>query len=187
MNIQQLVRILKNKYVWMVVVLVYLVVTGQIGAIIPQTTKPIPTESPVVVADEYRVLRVVDGDTLVVMGTDGEHKVRIIGINTPETVDPRRQVECFGKEASNYAKSLLVGKAVKLTADPTQTATDKYGRWLRYVEVDGVDVGRAMIAGGYAYEYTYDSDYQRAADYRLAARTARQNSAGLWGACPPKN
>ena len=89
-----------------------------------------------------RVTRVVDGDTIVV---EGNLKVRFIGVNTPETVDPRRPVQCFGHEASDFNKSLLEGKVVRLVKDISDT--DKYGRLLRYVYMeDGTFVNLALVS-----------------------------------------
>ena len=146
----------------------------------------VPMPSGVFVEDEAAsdgtVVRVVDGDTLVVMENGEEVTVRIIGINTPETVDPRRPVECFGEEASRAAKAMLTGEGVTLISDSTQGAVDKYGRALRYVALmDGTDVGLALISSGYAYEYTYDVPYARQSVYQAAEDVARTGGVGLWG------
>ncbi len=128
------------------------------------------------------VLKVIDGDTLDVSVNGAKTKVRIIGINTPETVDPRKSVECFGKEASDKAKSILNGKSVILRNDPTQSDKDKYGRVLRYVILpDGTDFGLLMIKGGYAYEYTYEVPYENQKLYKDAQRQAQTEKVGLWG------
>ena len=127
------------------------------------------------------ILKVIDGDTLDVDVNGVKTKIRVIGINTPETVDPRKKVECFGKEASDKAKVLLSGKAVVLKSDPTQSDKDKYGRLLRYVTLpDGSDYGLAMIYEGYAYEYTYDIPYQNQNAYKEAQKQAQDNNVGLW-------
>lgn len=130
---------------------------------------------------QYIVRSVVDGDTIKVQTADGVKTVRIIGINTPETVDPRRPVECFGVEASNHAKKILTGKEVQLVVDPTQDSTDRYGRLLRYVTIDGQDFGSEMISGGYAYEYTYDVPHEKQSQYRKLQKIARDAGVGLWG------
>ncbi len=129
----------------------------------------------------YQVARVVDGDTIDV-DSDGEHaRIRILGINTPETVDPRKPVQCFGPEASHEAKQLLTGKTVTLKADPTQDDRDKYGRFLRYVTMeDGADFGKFMISEGYAYEYTFHTANQHQAQYRAAQKAAKLAKRGLW-------
>ncbi|MEN9881057.1 MAG: hypothetical protein RLZZ308_240 [Candidatus Parcubacteria bacterium] len=131
-------------------------------------------------SSEYKVTDVVDGDTVKVSMNGTVETLRIIGLNTPETLDPRKPVECFGKEASNKAKELLTGKTVTLEADPSQTESDKYGRLLRFVFVDGMDYGKYMIANGYAYEYTYSSAYKYQKEYKQAQINAQTNQLGLW-------
>lgn len=129
----------------------------------------------------YEVDRMVDGDTIAVV-IDGEStKVRLLGIDTPETVDPRKGVECFGKEASTYLAAMLEGKHVSLIADETQDDADRYGRLLRYVVLpDGTDVNGAMIENGYAFEYTYDVPYRLQTKYQSLEDDARINERGLW-------
>lgn len=127
------------------------------------------------------VTKVIDGDTIEVLIDGQKQKVRVIGINTPETVDPRRPVECFGKEASDNAKSLLLNQTVKLESDPTQADKDKYGRLLRYMFLpDGTDFGLTMIKEGYAYEYTYDIPYKYQKEYKAAQKEAESGQKGLW-------
>lgn len=129
----------------------------------------------------FLVTSVVDGDTIKVMIDNEKKTIRVIGINTPETVDPRRPVECFGKEASDKAKELLTGKTVTLKVDPSQQDTDKYGRLLRYVFLsDGTDFGKSMIANGYAYEYTYNIPYNNQKSYKEAQQVAQLAEKGLW-------
>jgi micrococcal nuclease len=127
------------------------------------------------------VTRVVDGDTLAVMIDGEEKKIRMIGINSPESVDPRKKVECFGKEASAHLEELVEGKSVQLIADPTQDDIDRYGRLLRYVELqDGTDINATMIRDGFAYEYTYDVAYERQSEYRGLQQIAEDAGRGLW-------
>lgn len=129
----------------------------------------------------YRVAGVVDGDTVKLELDGAVTTVRIIGINTPETVDPRKPVQCFGTEASARARELLEGAAVRLEVDPTQGTEDRYGRLLGYVALpDGSDYGLRMLEDGYAYEYTYGKPYQRMAAYRQAAAAAEAAGRGLW-------
>ncbi len=127
------------------------------------------------------VKRVVDGDTIVVTIEGKDEKVRLIGINSPETVDPRKPVECFGKEAKEYLKSLLVKRLVNLEPDPTQQDRDKYGRLLRYVFLpDGTLVNQLMITKGFAYEYTYDLPYKYQKDFKSGQQRAEALGRGLW-------
>ncbi len=147
------------------------------------TTIPVPIQKPATnIVSGYRVVSVVDGDTIKVDIDGTTETIRIIGLNTPETVDPRKPVECFGKEASNKAKELLSGKTVTLEADSTQGERDKYGRLLRYVFMsNGTDYGKYMISSGYAYEYTYSKPYKYQASYKSTQKSAESSKAGLWG------
>lgn len=128
------------------------------------------------------VVSVVDGDTVKVVIEGKRETIRIIGIDTPETVDPRKSVQCFGKEASDRAKSLLEGKIVYLEFDQSQGDRDVYKRLLRFVFLeDGSDVGLMLIREGYAHEYTYRSNpYFYQALYKAAEQEARENGRGLW-------
>lgn len=127
------------------------------------------------------VIRVVDGDTIIVDSDGKPETIRLIGINTPESVDPRRPVQCFGKEASMRAKELLGQSYVTVTPDPTQDTHDKYGRTLAYIFMpDGTNFNLKMISDGYAYEYTYHSAYQYQKEFKAAEADAKANNRGLW-------
>ena len=142
---------------------------------------PVETEVP----ETYQVVAVVDGDTIKVDYHGKTTSVRLIGVNTPETVDPRKDVECFGEEASQFLRSLLEGKAVRLEPDISQSDRDKYDRLLRYIYLDGEDVSLTIIQNGYGYEYTYNVPYQKQARYRAAQTEAENGKRGLWadGVC----
>lgn len=128
-----------------------------------------------------QVVRVVDGDTIIVRIGRKEERVRLIGINTPESVDPRRPVECFGKEAASNARKLVDRQTVLLEDDPSQDSRDRFGRLLRYVWLeDGRMVNLEQIWQGYAYEYTYDEPYRYQAIFRAAEAEARNAQRGLW-------
>lgn len=130
----------------------------------------------------YAVKKVVDGDTLDITINGVVARIRLIGINTPEVVDPRKPVECFGAEASNRAKELLNGKNVRIESDPTQADRDKYGRLLRYIYIeDGTFINQKMIQDGYAYEYTYDIPYKYQLQFKKAQKDAQEGRRGLWG------
>ena len=134
-------------------------------------------------ASLHRVIRVVDGDTVIV-DIDGGERIRVIGIDTPETVDPNSPVECGGPEASAAAESLLEGKSVEVVHDPSQGTRDKYGRMLAYLDLpDGTDFGEAMLRAGHAEEYTYDTAYERQGTYQAAEESARGGGQGVWGGC----
>lgn len=148
---------------------------------------PFPTPTPQTKGLQAEILTVIDGDTIEVSFDNKKEVVRLIGINSPETVDPRKPVECFGKEASAKAKSLLLGKSVQLEADPTQDDRDKYQRLLRYVFLeDGTNFNKLMISEGYAYEYTYNTPYKYQSEFKQAQKEAEVSKIGLWAdnACP---
>ena len=124
-------------------------------------------------------VRVIDGDTIEI---EGGQKVRYIGIDTPETVDPRKPVQCFGIEASNRNKQLVEGKRIRLEKDVSET--DKYNRLLRYVYVDDVFINLALVRDGFAYSSTFPPDVKYQDQFTEAQRLAREQNKGLWGACP---
>ena len=131
------------------------------------------------------VLSVIDGDTIAVREDGIRRKIRLIGVDTPETRKPNTPVQCYGKEASSRMQSLVQSRSVRLQADPSQGDTDKYGRSLRYVfTADGRNVAQTLIEGGFGREYTYDTAYGFQAQFRAAESAARSTRRGLWGACP---
>jgi len=135
-----------------------------------------------------KVTKVIDGDTIKVLINNKEETVRLIGIDAPETVDPRKSVQCFGKEAGIKAKAILDNKIITLESDPTQGERDKYGRLLRYVFLDSLNFNKLMISEGYAYEYTYQNNpYKYMEEFKYAQKQARVNKKGLWadGVCNP--
>jgi micrococcal nuclease len=141
-----------------------------------QTSQPSSSQDGLI-----KIASVVDGDTIKVILNNKTETVRLIGIDTPETVDPRKPVQCFGKEASNKAKAVLTGKKVTLEADSTQGDRDKYSRLLRYVFLeDGTNFNKYMIAEGYAHEYTYSLPYKYQTEFKAAEKQAREQNKGLW-------
>ena len=135
---------------------------------------------------------VVDGDTIKVVVRGFETTVRLVGIDAPETRDPRRPVECFGPQASARTAALLpVGQAVRLVTDPTQATRDRYGRLLAYVYEPGHSGARgsvnfALVATGYAKVYVYGGvRFEYAVPFFRAQHRARKAGNGLWG--PPCN
>ena len=133
-------------------------------------------------AESTLVRRVVDGDTIIVQLGGRDQRVRYIGVNTPESVDPRRPVQCFGSEAAERNRQLVAGKRVWLERDVSEA--DQYGRLLRYVSVDGRLVNVELLREGYARTVTYPPDVRHADLFRQLEREARAAGRGLWGACP---
>ncbi len=134
---------------------------------------------------EYQIVsRVIDGDTFEL--SDGI-RVRLIGVDTPETVDPREDVQWFGREAARKLKGWILGKRVCLKRDRDRTQDlDIHGRLLRYVwlesthtEKDGLFVNAELIKQGYGFAYT-DYPFQYLEEFRKYERDARKNNRGLW-------
>lgn len=133
-----------------------------------------------------QVVKVIDGDTIDVQISGETKRVRYIGVNTPETVDPRRGQECFGKEASNENKKLIQGQTVFLEKDVSET--DKFGRLLRYVYLGLGQGGLLMVNDylvrqGYAYSSTYPPDVKHQQRFIEAQQEARMSKRGLWDRC----
>jgi len=129
----------------------------------------------------YSVVSVVDGDTVKISINGETNTFRLIGMDTPETVDPRKPVQCFGIEASNEAKELLSGKKVRIETDSSQGTYDKYNRMLGYIyREDGLFYNKYMIEQGYAHEYTYNTPYKYQTEFKNAQKEAQANQLGLW-------
>ena len=131
--------------------------------------------------DLYQVVRVIDGDTIVVRLDSGTEKsVRYIGIDTPE---PYRDAEpaCFSLEASLMNRQLVQGKMVRLEGGVENQ--DRYDRWLRYVYVDDLFVNEILIKNGYAKSLAIAPNTLYAAEFRVLESIAKESNLGLWGAC----
>ncbi|MDO8482012.1 MAG: thermonuclease family protein [bacterium] len=156
------------------------------------TEESTANDSPSAQTETYPVVKVVDGDTIAISMNGKNETIRLIGLDTPETVDPRKPVQCFGEEASKKAKAILTGKNVRIEMDPSQGKRDKYGRLLAYVYMeDGTLFNKFMIAEGYGHEYTYNIPYKYQKEFKAAEKTARGEQKGLWaetiaGDCSPK-
>lgn len=140
--------------------------------------------------DGWRVSRVVDGDTIHVVRNGQDVKVRLIGIDTPETVKPNAPVDCYGPQASQFASDVLDGRQVVLEYDPSQGMTDRYDRTLAYVWVKADRPGGELrlfnldaVRGGFAREATYGEPYAWQSTFRLAEQRAQAEDRGMWGAC----
>ena len=149
-----------------------------VGAVIESPSTP---ESTVGKDDLHEVLSMIDGDTIVVNLNGVKETVRLIGVDTPETVHPSKPVQCFGAEASARTKSWLTGRSVTVVTDPSQGERDKYGRLLAYIwREDGLFVNRELISEGFAFEYTYNLPYEHQAEFQAAEAAAREGKEGLW-------
>jgi micrococcal nuclease len=133
----------------------------------------------------YEVVKVIDGDTIDLRMDGKTKRVRLVGIDTPETVDPRKPVQCFGPEASKRMKGLLSGKAVTLASKPDEDH-DSYGRLLRYVFLDGRDIGAGMIEEGYAQSICAAFPHPKCAAYDALEQAAKTSKIGRWRSCGSK-
>ena len=142
----------------------------------PATTTP----------DVYPVAKVIDGDTIDVVMDAALTRIRIIGLDTPEIVDPRKPVQCFAREASDEGHKLLDSQYVRLEYDASQDTYDKYGRTLAYVFLlNGTNYEKFMIENGFGHEYTYRLPYKYQAEFKAAEQEAQAAKRGLWadGVC----
>lgn len=142
------------------------------------------------------VREVIDGDTVTVEvtsvvagpgagGTEAgaRYTVRLLGIDTPETVDPSEDVQCFGPEASTATKALLGGAEVVMVRDTEDV--DRYGRLLRYVYFGSEMANARLVINGYAKALTYEPNLRHASMFEELEEWARSGSLGMWapGAC----
>lgn len=154
--------------------------TKRVTTTVKQVTKK-PTQA--LTQQNAQVTEVIDGDTLRVKINGKVEKVRLLAIDTPETKDPRKEVQCFGKEATKKMESLVSKKQIRLVPDKSQGDRDKYKRLLRYVYLEnGTFVNAVMVKEGYAFSYKkYPTKYLK--DFNNLERMAREKNLGLWKAC----
>lgn len=161
------------------------------AAPVPATSTPAPTwtetpaPSPTPERKLARVVRVVDGDTIIVRIDGHDYRLRYIGVDTPETVHPELPVEWMGPEATAANKALVGGKTVYLEKDISEV--DQYDRLLRYVFLeDGTFVNAELVRLGYAQVSTYPPDVKYVDLYLEMQREAREAGRGLWGVKPTR-
>ena len=158
-----------------------------LGIAVAQTRSPVPVPYPVedFTGDTaYKVVRVIDGDTVKIDYNGEATKVRLIGVDTPETVHPNKPVEASGKEASNFTKNLLQGESVYLRYDVERT--DTFGRLLAYVyrAPDGLFVNLEIVRQGYGHVYT-QFPFKHIEVFRYYGNRARAAGKGLYGTPQP--
>jgi len=162
---------MRKTTVYVLVILTILLLAGTAGcAVNPGDTR-------------VTVERVIDGDTFKIAGSS--EKVRLIGVDTPESVKPGEPPEPYGKEAAAFSKKLLAGKKVKLVYDMQER--DKYGRLLAYVYLeDDTFVNALLVKEGYAQVLTVPPNVAHAEEFLQLEREARSAKRGLWGLEPGK-
>ena len=161
----------------------------------PADPVPPTTSAAASAVHDGTVTKVTDGDTVHVTGLSGaEETVRIVGIDTPETKDPRKPVQCGGPEATAFASVTLLGQHVHVVPDPTQDRVDRYGRTLAYIELidanpttkapAGSDYSTLVAEAGWARAYIYDPRHppQRITQIQAAESRASVMRRGIWSA-----
>jgi len=139
--------------------------------------KTVPEKEPV------KIVYVYDGDTFDIEENDRIQRVRLLGLDTPEVESPYEHEECFGAEASEYLKKLLIGQEVILTDDVSAGDRDKYNRLLRYAFLpNGLFINAHLIEQGFAKKYLI-SGLKYESHFKELERDAKIEKIGLWGAC----
>ena len=136
------------------------------------SAKPSPTW------EIHRVIGVIDGDTIVI---ENGAEIRYIGIDTPETVHPYKPIECYGPEASERNKELVLNKFILTERDIKDQ--DSYGRYLRYVYTCEGSINRILVEEGYAFSYYYPSNLKYYKEYLQCELEAHSHKKGLWFSC----
>ncbi|NDK08812.1 hypothetical protein EOM39_06250, partial [Candidatus Gracilibacteria bacterium] len=132
------------------------------------------------IKEKVKVIRIIDGDTIVIQFQDGKtEKLRFIGVDTPETKHPKKEVEKFGIEVSNFTKDMLQGKEVFLELD-YENYRDKYGRLLGYIWLQDANFNKLLIEKGYARAYLY-FPFKYKEEFEKAEKEAKKNKLGIWG------
>jgi len=153
------------------------------GVIQPPRSEPVIDSSRL-----YQVTYIDDGDTFRINADAYEVRVRMLGVNTPETVDTRKKVQCFGPEASAQTKLLLKKQKVRLMFSPDRELKDGYGRYLAYVyREDGLHVNKYLLENGFAREYTVGTPYDRQTEFKAVQADAKNAMKGLWAKCVSKD
>lgn len=181
-------RIRRRKFYFLVVVVATVFIFGRY--IISTTSVRMSRQADVIgVVYDYtiktehgraiKVARVIDGDTVELV--NGE-RLRYIGIDTPEEVDPRKSPQCFAEAAAAANKAMVESKSIIFYDDVSRK--DKYGRWLGFVYLsDGTFVNQSLVARGFAFAYPYAPDISHAAEFARAETQAKDARLGLWAAC----
>jgi micrococcal nuclease len=131
----------------------------------------------------YTVTKFVDGDTIEVNMDGHTETIRLIGVDTPETHDPRVTVQCFGIQAAAFTKNFIGNNSVRLEADPTNSNRDRYNRLLRYVYLpDGQLLNSEIIRQGYGFAYVL-FPFEKMDEFKQIETEARTANRGLWAGC----
>lgn len=131
------------------------------------------------------VVRVIDGDTIIARDSSGSDlgRVRVLGMDAPEMARDGQPAMCGAHAAKDELARLVQGGTIDLITDPKQPDTDRYGRLLRYVEVDTTDVSESLIRSGHAPNTSRGRSHTRYKTYAAAEDDAQRQQRGLWGTC----
>lgn len=190
------------KKILLVIFVLYLINTFVLNGVLKETSIPLPTTAEIIgtvksvvnfskddSAGDYpqkpdslvqaAIVRVVHGDTFTIKSSGGETKIRLIGVNTPETVDPNSPVEEYGKEASDYTNGRLKeGMTVELEYDVQQV--DQYGRQLAYLWIGDEMFNATLVQEGYAQVETYAPNLKYVDFFSTLEQEAEAQGKGLW-------
>jgi endonuclease YncB( thermonuclease family) len=165
--------------------LIGLAVALLIAVLGPLIAKYLHSNTPAPAPGYYNIKEFIDGDTVAVDMNGTTEKIRFIGVDTPETHDPRKAVQCFGVAAADFTKKTIGTQPVRLQADPINTNRDRYNRLLRYIYLpDGTLVNAEIIKQGYGFAYT-SFPFTKVDEFRQYQKQAREQKLGLWSNCQP--
>lgn len=171
--------LLRGRYKQLLVLLFLLVIGGLFQVFLEYNLNK-DTQVDLINEGFVKVERVVDGDTFTYDWNGEKRTVRLLGVDTPETVDPRKEVQCFGAEASQISKNLMEGREVRLETDPIANERDKYNREIRYVYLaDGRMINRYLVANGYAFA-TPEYQFSLKQEFVNLEKEANISGKGLW-------
>jgi len=170
---------MKNKRIYVAIVLIAVIATSGLYVFVVQAG-----DLDIDAGELYPVTSVIDGDTFRIRVGKKTKTVRMLGIDTPETLDPRKDIQCFGPEASEKTKQLLQGRKVRLEFNKDREWHDAYGRYLAYVHRDDeLFLNKFLIENGFAREYTFGRAYKFQADFRAVEIVAKMERRGMWMEC----
>ena len=133
----------------------------------------------------YQVSQFVDGDTIAVNMNGKTERIRMVGVDTPETHKPNTPVQCYGPAAAAFTKNALANKKFRLVSDSLSTNRDRYDRLLRYVYLtDGSNFNQRLVREGYGFYYPY-FPFTKSEQFAAEQAAAQKAKKGLWGNCSP--
>ncbi len=167
------------------ILIAFVSVLGGLGYYLTKHPIHINTPSSYIQPGFYKVTKFDDGDTIAVDMDGHTETIRFIGVDTPETHDPRKAVQCYGTAAAAFTKNLIGNNPVRLEADALNTNRDRYNRLLRYIYLpDGRLVNAEIIKQGYGFAYL-GFPFAKSDEFKNYQTNAMQQKIGLWYECNP--